>query len=110
VSRHLHALPGDGSGPMDPTPRGWDQHAWTRALGAARRALEADRLARETYPPTVVGYVEFNRARGRIMAELDRAAEQGKPQVIGVQWEPQSGPARRESPGPWPPPTREVRA
>ncbi len=56
------------------TPRGWDPIAWQRADAAARRAVEADRLARECYPPFEVGFVEFNRARGRIMAELDRQA------------------------------------
>jgi hypothetical protein len=76
VTRHRHALPGDGSGPMDPAPHGWDPEVWVTALGAARRAVEADRLARESYPPAQVGFEAFNRHRGLIMAELDRQAEQ----------------------------------
>lgn len=55
-------------------PRGWDPIAWRRASAAAHRALEADRLARLRYPPALVGFVEFNRARGEIMDRLDREA------------------------------------
>ena len=57
-------------------PAAWAKwpDAWRRALACARRALDADRLARETAPPWLYGYAEFNACRGRVLAELDRQA------------------------------------
>jgi hypothetical protein len=44
---------------------------------AEQRAERADRLARRQYPPSRVGYVEFNRRRGEILARLDHDAREG---------------------------------
>jgi len=56
------------------TPPGWDPVAWKRADAAARRAIKADQLARQSHPPAKVGFEAFNRARGEIMDRLDREA------------------------------------
>jgi hypothetical protein len=42
VTRHRHALPGDGSGPMEAAPHGWDPEVWsnTRATDAVKCLVE----------------------------------------------------------------------
>jgi uncharacterized OB-fold protein len=102
MTRHLYGVP-------DP-PRGWTPAAWARAYATARRAHDADRLARETFPPAKVGFVEFNQARGRIMAELDRQADSNVRSGGAVE-SLVNGPAGAgDAPGPGPTPTKEVRA